>query len=220
MRDPMRPHTVSVEKFKKKSRDVTIPLAVLEAVRGEIQYERAAIDEREPDAEETEMNERVEEARQTNFEKDMHYQEAADVLFSHADYDVPSREDLLEWLGETKGFIRKMAKEEEEKYRDAEEGGGIGRIFRSRLLTDVPAMERYQAGQQTTGDYREIMGVVEDRLLSYRERVGTLLLEYANNPKKELVSEMHAQLKEARKLELFLSQLEGERNERIAKKQP
>ncbi|MDO8561161.1 MAG: hypothetical protein Q7R91_03015 [bacterium] len=219
MHDPMKPFAVSVEEIKKENGDMTVPLAVLEAARGEIQYEYDTLSSYELDAENQSTNEKAEATRRVDFEEEQHYQEATDVLFSHAGYETPTQEDLFGFLEETKNYIRKIAKEEEKKYREAEDGAGM-RIFRARLLTDVPAIERYENGQHTTRDYREIMDVVGSRLLSYRDRIGTMLLQYANDSQKGFIVELKLLLGETRKLELFLSQLEGERNERIAKKQP
>lgn len=219
MRDPMKPYEMSVKELKKENGDMTIPLAVLEAVRGEIQYEYDILNALELDTENQNENERFEAVRQTNFEKEMHYQEATDVLFSHTDYERPTRDDLLKCLSETKESLRKLAKEEEIKYSGTEEGGDIKRIFRSKLLTDVPAIERYEIGRHTTRDYREIMDVINSRLLSYRDEIGAMLIQYTNNPQEKFLSGIRHFLRATRKLELFLSQLEGERNERIAKKQ-
>ncbi|MDO8676230.1 MAG: hypothetical protein Q7K16_01060 [Candidatus Azambacteria bacterium] len=218
MRDPMRPFMVSEKEIKKEDGDVTIPLAILEAVRGEIQYEYDTMNSLELDAENQSENEKIETLRQDDFEKELHYQEASDVLFSHADYERPTHDDLLKRLSETKGYIRKLAKEEEKKYKGAEEGG-VERIFRSRLLTDVPAIERYEIGRHTTRDYREIMDAINASLLGYRDRIGDVLLQYAHDPQETFVSDIRQSLKETRGLELILSQLEGERNERVAKKQ-
>lgn len=221
MRDAERPYTSAVAELGKEKGKVLLALAIFESVRGELQYERGLFDAYELESEDTEKNQQVEIKRQENFEKDAHYQEAADVLFSHDEYDVPERADFIEWLGETKGFIKKLASEEEEKFRGTAEGEGVGqRIFRSRLLTDVPAIERFETGSETTRDYREMMDLVESRLLAERERIGTVLLQYVNDQKTEFLHEMAAALTATRSMELFLSMLEGERNERIAKRQP
>ncbi|MBI2635018.1 MAG: hypothetical protein HYW79_00505 [Parcubacteria group bacterium] len=220
MRDPTEPLTISVEEIKKEDGDVTIPLAILEAVRGEIQYEYDALNSFELDAENRSENEKIETLRRDDFEKELHYQEASDVLFSHADYERPTHDDLLKYLSKIKGYIRKLAKEEEEKYKGAGESESKNRILRSRLLTDVPAIERYETGRHTTRDYREIMDAIDANLLGYRDQIGAALLQYANDPQEMFVSYIKQSLKETRRLELILSQLEGERNERVAKKQP
>lgn len=219
MRDPMRPYAASIEEIKKEDGDMTIPLAILEAALGEIQLEYDILNSLDLDAENQSANEKVEAMRQSDFERGAHYQEAADVLFSHEDYETPTRDELLEYLGEAKTYIRKRAKEEEKKYGGAGKGEGVNRIFRSRLLTDVPAIERYETGRHITGDYHEIMDVISQLLFNHRDRVGTMLLQYARDPQKMLANEIKPLLKEIRNLELLLSQLEGERNERIAKKQ-
>lgn len=221
MRDAERPYTFAIAELGKENGNATLALAILESVAGEIQYERSLMEIYELESDDTAKNQEIEEKRQANIEKEAHFQEAADILFGHDGYAVPVRADFIEWLGETKGFIKKLAAEEEEKFLGIEQGEGVGkRIFRSRLLTDVPAIERFGAGQETTRDYREIMDVVESRLLAGRERIGTLLLQYVNDPAAGLKSEMAKLLTELRKTELFLSMLEGERNERVAKKQP
>jgi len=107
----------------------------------------------------------------------------------------------------------------------AEEGEGIGkRPFRSKLLTDVPAIERFETGRETTRDYREIMDVINSRLLAERERLGVLLLQYGvlqygEDFKTVFYDKMAKTLVGVRQMELFLAMAEGERNERIAKKQ-
>src|SRR3989338_10808902 len=125
----------------------------------------------------------------------------------------------------TKELIKKLAKEEE-KFRGAEEGESIGkRLFRSKLLTDVPAIERFETGRETTRDYREIMDVINSRLLAERERLGVLLLQYGvlqygEDFKTVFYDKMAKTLVGVRQMELFLAMAEGERNERIAKKEP
>jgi len=177
----------------------------------------------ELESEEEVKNQEAEIVWQKNFEKDLHYQEVADILFSHDEYGVPEKPDFIEWLGKTKELIKKLAKEEE-KFRGAEEGESIGkRLFRSKLLTDVPAIERFETGRETTRDYREIMDVINSRLLAERERLGILLLQlgglYENDSKKIFHDEIVETLVGVRQMELFLAMAEGERNERIAKKQ-
>jgi len=66
----------------------------------------------------------------------------------------------------------------------AEEGEGIGkRPFRSKLLTDVPAIERFENGRETTRDYREIMDVIESRLLAERDRISFFVAAHINDSK-------------------------------------
>lgn len=203
-----------------KGNGAVIALAILESARGEIQYNQSLIESYVLDSEDTTKNQELEIRRQKNFEQDMHYQEASDILFSRDGYEVPTKKDLIIWLGETKKLIKKSAKEEEEKFRGAEQGESIGkRVFRSKLLTNVPAIERFETGQETTRDYREIMDVTQGRLLAERDRLGSLLLEYANDSKANFYDEMTKTLVEVRQMELFLAMAEGERNERIAKKQ-
>ncbi len=204
-----------------KEKGATMALAILESAQGEIQYEQDLMESYELESEDTTKNQEVEIKRQKNFEKDLHYREATDVLFSHYGYNVPIKPDFTIWLGETKELIKKLAKEEEEKFRGEEEGESIGkRIFRSKLLTNVPAIERFENGQETTRDFREVMDVINNRLLAKREYLGTLLLQYVNDPKSEIYEEMAKTVVEARQMELFFAMAEGERNERVAKKEP
>lgn len=203
-----------------KENGATMALAILESARGELQLARDIMESYELESEDTTKNQEIETERQKNFEQDLHYQEAADILFSHDGYNVPIKPDFIEWLGETKELIKKLAKGEEEKFRGAEEGEGIGkRPFRSKLLTDVPAIERFETGQETTRDYREIMDVINSRLLAERDRLGTLLLQYGEDSKMVFYDEMAKTVAGVRQIELFLAMAEGERNERIAKNQ-
>lgn len=220
MRNSKLPYSLA-QKELKKGNGAVIALAILESARGEIQYNQSLIESYELESEDTAKNQALEIRRQKNFEQDMHYQEASDILFSHNGYDVPTKQDFIMWLGETKKLIKKSAKEEEEKFRGiGEEDENIGkRIFRSKLLTHVPAIERFETGKETTRDYREIMDVTQSRLLTERDRLGSLLIEYANNSKVKIHDEMAKTLVEVRQTELFLAIAEGERNERIAKKQ-
>lgn len=221
MRDAERIYDSAIKKLRKEKSDATLSLSIIESVRGELQFERDLMESYELESEDATKNQEIEMERQKNFEQDMHYQEASDTLFSHDEYSVPVKKDLTEWLGETKELIKKLAKEEEEKFRSAEESESIGRrIFRSKLLTDVPAIERFETGRETTRDYREIISVIDSRLLAERGYLGTLLLQYANNSKTEVYDEMAKTIVGVRQIELFLSMAEGERNERIAKRQP
>ena len=224
IRDAERTCDFAIEILKKEDGDATLALSIIESARGELQYERDLMESHELESEEEVKNQEAEIVWQKNFEKDLHYQEATDILFSHDEYGVPEKPDFIEWLGETKELIKKLAKEEEEKFRGAEEGEGIGkRPFRSKLLTDVPAIERFETGRETTRDYREIMDVINSRLLAERERLGILLLQlgglYENDSKKIFHDEIVETLVGVRQMELFLAMAEGERNERIAKKQ-
>ena len=224
IRDAERTCGLAIEILKKEDGDATLALSIIESARGELQYERDLMESHELESEEEVKNQEAEIVWQKNFEKDLHYQEVADILFSHDEYGVPEKPDFIEWLGETKELIKKLAKEEEEKFRGAEEGEGIGkRPFRSKLLTDVPAIERFETGRETTRDYREIMDVINSRLLAERERLGILLLQlgglYENDSKKIFHDEIVETLVGVRQMELFLAMAEGERNERIAKKQ-
>lgn len=223
MRNAERPYTLATWELAKE-RGVTLALAIIESARGELQYEISAIESYELESENSVENQNVETKRQKNFEQDLHYQEAADILFNHAEYGAPEKSDFIEWLGKTKELIKKLAKKEEEKLSDAEsdeENGGVinNRIFRSRLLTDVPAIERFETGRETTRDYREIMDMINSRLLAEREHLGTLLLQYANDSKAGFYDEMTKTIAEVRQMELFLAIAEGERNERVAKNQ-
>ncbi len=221
IRDAERTRDFAIEKLKKESGDATLALSIIESARGELQLARDIMESYELESEDASTNQEIETKRQKNFEQDMHYQEATDILFSHDGYDVPIKPDFIEWLGETKELIKKLAKEEKEKFRGAEEGEGIGkRPFRSKLLTDVPAIERFETGQETTRDYREIMDVINSCLLAERDRLGILLLQYANGSKAEIYDKMAKTLVGVRQMELFLAMAEGERNERIAKRQP
>ena len=221
IRNARRMCDFAIEELKKENGNATLSLSILESARGELQFEQLTIESYELESEDTAKKQEMETKRQRNFEQDLHYQEATDILFSHNEYGVPSKPDFIEWLGETKKILKNLAKEEEEKFRGAEEGEGIGkRPFRSRLLTDIPAIERFETGRETTRDYREIMDVVNIRLLTARKRLGTLLLQYANDPKAGIYDEMAKTLVEVRQMELFLAMSEGERNERIAKRQP
>lgn len=222
--DTERPYALATRDLA-KGRNATLALAIIESAQGELQYERSVLESYELESEDSDKNQEIEIKRQKNFEKDQHYQEVTDILFSHAEYGVPEKSDFIEWLGKTKKIIKKLAKEEEEKFDNAEsdeENGSVisNRIFRSRLLTDIPAIERFETGRETTRDYREIMDVLNSRLLGERERLGTLLLEYLNGSKAELYDEMAKTVVGVRQMELFLAIAEGERNERIAKNQP
>ncbi|MDO8574938.1 MAG: hypothetical protein Q7R61_01545 [bacterium] len=220
IRDAERTCDFAIEKLKKENGDATLAISIIESARGELQLARDIMESYELESEDASANQEIETEQQKNFEQDMHYQEATDILFSHDGYDVPIKPDFIEWLGETKELIKKLATEEEKKFRGAEEGEGIGkRPFRSKLLTDVPAIERFETGQEVTRDYREIMDVINSRLLAERDRLGTLLLQYANDSKAEIYDEMAKTLVGVRQMELFLAMAEGERNERIAKKQ-
>src|SRR3989338_437825 len=226
IRDAERTCDFAIEILKKEDGDATLALSIIESARGELQYERDLMESHELESEEEVKNQEAEIVWQKNFEKDLHYQEATDILFSHDEYGVPEKPDFIEWLGETKELIKKLAKEEEEKFRGAEEGEGIGkRPFRSKLLTDVPAIERFETGRETTRDYREIMDVVNIRLLTARKRLGVLLLQYGvlqygEDFKTVFYDKMAKTLVGVRQMELFLAMAEGERNERIAKKEP
>ena len=216
--DPMSPLRMSEVAIEKEDGDLTMPLAILEAVKGEVQFEFDMLDSLEPTVENQTTEEKIETTRQADFEKEMHYQEAADVLFSNIGYETPTHGELIEFLRETKEMIKKLAKEDKrEGYGGTTDEDTLKKVFRSKLLTDVPAIERYEANRHVTGDYREIMEVVGSRLLSFRDTIGDILLKYVNNPQEEFVTNMKRVLVEMRKAELFLSQLEGERNERIAK---
>lgn len=215
MRDAERPYVFAGRALEHKDADARLALAILEAVRGELQLERSILESDDQD-----VGHGIQEKREANLEKDAHYQEAADVLYSRDRYGVPDRPEFIEWLSATKEVIKKLAKEEEEKYKGIEPGEGPVSIFRSRFLTDVPAIERFEFGKETTRDYNEIMNLVESRLLSYRDEVGTLVLQWASEPEPHFTNEMAKNLLEIRKLELFLSRLEGEQNERIAKRLP
>jgi len=222
-RDAERICEFAIEKLKKEDGDATLALLIIESARGKLQYERDLMESHELESEEEVKNQEAEIVWQKNFEKDLHYQEVSDILFSHDEYGVPEKPDFIEWLGKTKELIKKLAKEEE-KFRGAEEGESIGkRLFRSKLLTDVPAIERFETGRETTRDYREIMDVINSRLLAERERLGILLLQlgglYENDSKKIFHDEIVETLVGVRQMELFLAMAEGERNERIAKKQ-
>ncbi|MBI2446550.1 MAG: hypothetical protein HYV51_01875 [Parcubacteria group bacterium] len=220
IRDAERTCGIAIEILKKEDGDATLALSIIESARGELQYERDLMESHKLESEEEVKNQEAEIVWQKNFEKDLHYQEASDILFSHDEYGVPEKPDFIEWLGETKESIKKLAKEEEEKFRGAQEGDGIGkRPFRSRLLTDVPAIERFEIGKETTRDYREIMDVLNSRLLAERERLGVLLLQYGENSERVFYDKMAKTLVGVRQMELFLAMAEGERNERIAKKQ-
>lgn len=221
MRDTELPYVFATRDLE-KGKEANLALVILESVRGELQLTKNLIELRELESENSAENKEMETEQQKLFEQDLHYQEASDLLFSRDGYDVPTRQDFIEWLGETRGLIKKLAKEEEEKFRGAEEGAGIGqRPFRSRLLTDIPAIERFETGQETMRDYRQIMDVLDNRLLVEREHLGTLLLRYADDNKMEIYyNEMAKTLASARQMELLLAMAEGERNERIAKKQP
>jgi len=200
----------------RKNSDVTLALSILESVRGALQLQRARVENIDS---ETAQGANVEKIREDIIEKDVHYQEAADVLYGAGDYNlIPERKEIIEWLAEQKKIIEKFAKEEEEKYKYVEPGEGTVRVFRSRLRVDVPAIERFELGKETTRDYNEVMSLVESRLMAAREHVGTFLLRYANDPKTDFRMEMAKGLPGVRRLELFLSQLEGERNERIARR--
>lgn len=213
--DKLKLYKIAENEIKKENSDLMIPLAILEAAKGEIQFEYDTLNSADQDDENQKLNERLAELSQFYFEKEMHYQEAADFLFSHAGYETPTHEELLEYLGSVKEKIKKLAVEEKE---GAESGENVTKIFSSRLLTDVPAIERYETGRQVTADYSEIMDTINSLLLSVRNRIGDILVYYLNPPI-NFIDDMGQSLKEARKIELFLSQLEGERNERIAKKQ-
>jgi len=207
-----------------KNSDATLAISIIESARGELQYERNSIEFSELESEDKVTNQEREIVRQKNFEKDLHYQEATDILFSHDGYGVPTRPDFTDWLSETKKMIKKLAKEEEEKFRGAEEGEGIGkRPFRSKLLTDVPAIERFENGRETTRDYREIIDVIESRLLAERDRISFFVAAHISDSKSlstlSTLKPMAKLLANIRKTELFLAMAEGERNERIAKKQ-
>ena len=217
MHNPMGPLSKSAKEIKEGG-DLTIPLAILEAVRGEIQQEFEVLESLEPDAENQITEEKIEITRQADFEKEMHYQETSDVLFSNADYETPTRDNLLEFLRETKEMIKKLGKEDvEEEYGSSKSRDIVRKVFRSKMLTDVPAIERYETNRHIVGDYREIIGVINQRLLGCRDTIGDKLLRYANDPQEKFVTVIKLLLSETRKMELFLSQLEGERNERIAK---
>lgn len=219
--DSSRMYNIATEKLKRESGDATLALSIIESARGELQLERELAESYELESEDTAKNREIEIEQQKNFEQDLHYQESSDILFSHYEYGVPTKSDFIEWLGETKNLIRKMAKEEEEKFRNSKEDENIGkRIFRSKLLTDVPAIERFETGRETTRDYREIMDVISSRLLAERNRLGTLIILYATDSQTKLYDEMAETLVKVRQMELFLAMAEGERNERIAKKQP
>lgn len=210
----------AIAELKKEKGDATLALSIIESARGELQFSRNLMESYELESEDTTKNQELEVERQKNFEQDMHYQETSDILFGHDNYVVPARSDLIEWLGETKKLIKKLAKEEEEKLIGAEEDKSAGkRIFRSKLLTDLPAIERFETGRETTRDYREIMSLIESRLLAERDKIGGLLMQYITSPKKEQKNDMAKSLAEIRKMELFFAMSEGERNERIAKKQ-
>lgn len=221
MHNADRPYAFATQELKKENGNATLALAIIESARGELQYEKSVLESYELESEDSDKNQEMEAGRQKNFEKDQHYQEASDILFSHDEYGVPEKSDFIEWLGKTKELIKKLAKDEEKKFRGVEAEESIGqRVFRSRLLTDVPAIERFETGQKTTRDYREIMDVIQSQLLAERERLGTLLLQYANDPKAEFYDEMAKTLTGVRQMELFFAMAEGERNERIASKQP
>lgn len=214
-----RPYIFAIKELM-KGNNATLALAIIESAQGELQYERSVLEFYELESEDATENQDVEIKRQENFEKDQHYQEVSDILFNYNEYGVPEKSDFIEWLLKTKELIKKLAEDEEKKFRGAEEGESIGkRVFRSKLLTEVPAIERFETGQETTRDYREIMSVIESRLLGERERLSALLLKYANDPKAEFYNEMKRTLVEVRQIELFFAMTEGERNERIAKRQ-
>jgi len=68
------------------------------------------------------------------------------------------------------------------------------------------------------------MDVINSRLLAERERLGVLLLQYGvlqygEDFKTVFYDKMAKTLVGVRQMELFLAMAEGERNERIAKKQ-
>lgn len=218
LHNPMDPLLTSEKEIKKEAGDLTIPLIILEAARGEVQSEFDFLDYIEPDAEDQVTEEKIETTRQADFEKEKHYQEAADTLFSSANYETPTHDDLIEFLRETKEIIRRIATEKVEGYYSAKNRDIVKKVFRSQVLTNVPAIERYETNHHVTDDYREIMEVINSRLLSSRNTIGDLFLKYVNNPQEKFITEMKRLLAETRKMELFLSQLEGERNERIAKK--
>ena len=199
----------------KENLDFTLALTVLESARGEFQYRRMLIESQDESVEHG-----IQDKREGLMEKEAHYQEASDVLFSADEQysGVPDRGDLIQWLAERKQFIKEQAKDEEEKYKGREPGEGNGLIWRPRLLTDVPAIERFEKNQETTRDFNEIMNLLESYTLSMRDYMGGLVMEYANDPSERFKDAMAKNLRDIRKLELFLSQLEGERNERIAKK--
>lgn len=222
IRDTNQPYILATRELTKtKAKNATLALAIIESARGGLQYSQNLIEYYELESEDAAKNQELETERQKYFERDMHYQEVADILFENDKYGVPEKSDFIEWLSETKKIIKKLAKEEEERFRGAEDGENIGkRVFRSKLLTDVPAIERFEIGQETTRDYREIMDVINSRLLAEREHLGNLLLQYANKPKTEFYDEMAKKLVRVRQMELFFAMAEGERNERIAKKQP
>ena len=220
IRDAERTCNLAIEKLKKENGNATLALSIIESARGELQLARNIMESDELESEDAAKNQEIETRQQKNFEQDMHYQEVTDILFNYNGYDVPTRPDFIEWLGETKELIKKLAKEEEKKFRGAEDSESIGkRPFRSKLLTDVPAIERFEIGQETTRDYREIMDVVDSRLLAERERLGTLFLLYANDSEAKIYDEIAKTLVGVRQMELFLAMAEGERNERIVKKQ-
>ncbi len=219
--DAERTSDFAIEELKKENGNATLALSIIESARGELQFIRDIMESYELESEDTQKNQKIETERQKNLGQDMHYQKAADILFSHDGYGVPSKPDFIEWLSETKKMIKKLAKEEEEKFRSTEEGEGIGRRpFRSLLLVDIPAIERFETGQETARDYREIMDVINSRLLAERDRLGTLLIQYSNASEASIYDEMAKTLSGVRQMELFLAMAEGERNERIAKRQP
>ena len=107
MRNADQPYTFATQELNKE-KGATVALAIIESAQGEIQYEQDLMESYELESEDTTKNQEVEIKRQKNFEQDLHYQEAADVLFSHYGYNIPTRPDFIEWLGETKEMIKKL----------------------------------------------------------------------------------------------------------------
>lgn len=217
MRNPEIVFKIASDDLERKEPDTTVAIAILESVRGELQLQRQYIEGADEG-----VGPEAQAEREGFIEKDLQYQEAEERLFSADESygELPVRDDLMEWFSVMKEDIKKMAKAEDEKYRDAEQGEGIGRIWRSRLLTVVPAIERFLANKEIVRDYDEVSELIDANLRSLREEAGNWVMQYANDPKAFFRKKMREKLVDIKETESFLAMLEGERNERIAKRQP
>ncbi|MBI2637305.1 MAG: hypothetical protein HYW88_00255 [Candidatus Sungbacteria bacterium] len=194
-----------------EDKDITIPLALIEAVQFSLEHIENRVEDKK-DAGDIPVETDVA-ARETARAYMRDFGEIEDFLFSRSDFsdDLPNRSDLLEWLNGEKKFIENNAKEiKDEKQRQQ---------YESLLKSDVPSFDRYLKGLAGEFDCRVVIEHVAGTIALQRDALKDLFHEYIETNQDELKPEMESKLRVIYIMRSFRAILLGEQNEkRVLKK--
>lgn len=139
------------------------------------------------------------------------YERTENFLFTHSEFfgSLPDRDNALEWMADEKRHIEKLAKDEKKEE-------ALKKIYKSKLMSEVPAYERFLTGRQVIHDYDFVLSSMESWIQATREVIADGLPSSLTKKDDTKLDQLKKDLKSIHTLRSLIAILEGERNEKIA----